>query len=306
MLKDYQSPFRFLFRHTIWRIGIGRSTPREILKRGLDSCSFKWLELNSSSVNADPFIIKRSGDYYILYEDLDYKTNFKNIRWVRIDENLDAVEHGKANGLPLYTSYPFLLEYNDAVYCMPEAHKECNISLYVASSFPNQWEKVCTLIDEVKGLDPTLHHHNETWWLFYADKADNPNEKLFLSFSKDLFGPYRPHTKNPIVVDRSSARPAGNLFNLDGTLFRLGQDCSQKYGTAVVVNEIVKLDESVYREQKSVILHPPKHWKYADGFHTLTFYDDMVAIDARTISFNYTTFLRRIISLSPKGEFLNV
>lgn len=302
MLKDYQSILRFLFRHTKWRIGVGRLTPCEIIERGLDRCSFKWLEFNNSAVNADPFIFRRNDDYYIFYEDLDYKTNFKKIRWVKIDDNLEAVEHGKAHGLPVYASYPFLLEHGDAIYCIPEAHKESNISLYKAISFPSQWEKVSTLIDSVKGVDPTLYHNGETWWIFYSDKADNPNEKLYLSFSRDLLGPYRSHPQNPIVVDRSSARPAGNLLNLNGTLFRLGQDCSQKYGTAVVVNKIVEMDESIYREQKSLVLHPQKQWKYTDGFHTLTFYDGMAAIDARTIGFNPVTLLRRILSLSPIGN----
>ena len=297
MLKNSLSLLRYLFRHTKWRIGIARSTPREILKMGLDTCPFKWLEFNNSAVNADPFIFNRNGNYYIFYEDLDYKTNLKNIRWLRIDDNLDAVEHGTANGLPSCASYPFLLTHEDSIYCIPEAHKENNISLYVANLFPSQWEKVCTLIDEVKGVDPTLYYHDEKWWLFYSDNDDNPDEKLLLSFSNDLSGPYRPHPNNPIVVDRSSARPAGNLFNLDGTLFRLGQDCSHEYGTAVVVNEVVAIDETVYREQKSIILRSLKQWRYSHGFHTLTFCDGIVAIDARTINFNYTAFLRRLISL---------
>jgi beta-xylosidase len=300
MLKNPFRLFRYLFRHTKWRIGVARSSPSEILKRGLDACLFKWLEFNNSAINADPFILHRNGNYYIFYEDLDYKTNLKNIRWIRIDDNLDPIEHGKANGLPSYASYPLLLNHKNEIYCIPEAHKENNISLYVATLFPGQWEKVCTLIDEVKGVDPTIFYHAEKWWLFYSDKDDSPDEKLLLSFSKDLSGPYRSHPNNPIVIDRSSARPAGNLFQLDGTLFRLGQDCSNKYGGAVVVNKIVAMDETVYREQKSAILRCLNQWKYTAGFHTLTFCEGMVAVDAKSINFSYATFLKRLTSIPAK------
>ena len=75
MLKNPFRLFRYLFRHTKWRIGVARSSPSEILKRGLDACLFKWLEFNNSAINADPFILHRNGNYYIFYEDLDYKTN---------------------------------------------------------------------------------------------------------------------------------------------------------------------------------------------------------------------------------------
>jgi len=297
MLKNISSLFRYLFCHTKWRIGITRATLREVFNRGLDSYSFKWLEFNNSAVNADPFVFNRNFNYYIFYEDLDYKTNIKKIRWVCIDDNLDAIEDGDVDGLPFYSSYPFLLKHDESIYCIPEAHKENNISLYVATLFPTQWQKVCTLINEVKGIDPTLYHHSGKWWLFYSDNDDNPNEKLLLSYSSNLFGPYRSHPKNPIVIDRSRARPAGNLINLDGNLFRLGQDCSHKYGKAVAVNEIVALDKYVYREEKKAILYPGKQWKYFDGFHTLSFCDNLVAVDARTIHFNLATFLQRIISL---------
>ena len=67
-----------------------------------------------------------------------------------------------------------------------------------------------------------------------------------------------------------------------------------------MVNKIVAMDETVYREQKSAILRCLNQWKYTAGFHTLTFCEGMVAVDAKSINFSYATFLKRLTSIPAK------
>jgi hypothetical protein len=49
--------------------------------------------------------------------------------------------------------------------------------------------------------------------------------------------------------DARCARPAGRLFYWNGDLYRPSQDCSGRYGSAIVINKVVRLDASEFREE---------------------------------------------------------
>ena len=71
-----------------------------------------------------------------------------------------------------------------------------------------------------------------------------------------LEGPWHPHPRNPIVSDVRGARPAGPFIHDGDRLLRPAQDCSGRYGRAVVFKEVLELSPTDYREVEVARLEP--------------------------------------------------
>jgi hypothetical protein len=103
-------------------------------------------------------------------------------------------------------------------------------------------------------------------------------DELHLYYSDSLFGPWKPHARNPIVSDVHSARPAGRLFWSNDVLYRPGQDSSQRYGYATTISQVTKLDPQDYVETEVLKICPD--WdKDIVGIHTVNLVDDIFVVD---------------------------
>jgi hypothetical protein len=99
--------------------------------------------------------------------------------------------------------------------------------------------------------------------LFYADRLD---------------GRWHYHPANPVSSDARRARPAGSLFYRDGRLFRPAQDCSVRYGYAIVLNEVLKLSKTEYQERAAETIQPS--WRPGLlGTHTINANERYEVID---------------------------
>jgi len=67
----------------------------------------------------------------------------------------------------------------------------------------------------------------------------------------------------------SKTLASGRPFMLDGRMFRPAQDCSETYGGAVNVMEIVELSPTVFREVHATRLEADPSWPYPHGLHHL-------------------------------------
>ena len=148
-----------------------------------------------------------------------------------------------------HLSYPFVFEHERAIYMLPETGEAGRVELYRAVEFPDSWRLDRVLLDGLTALDATLHIEAGLLWLF-ANIVEGHGDKgeLWLFSSRSLDGKWRPHPQNPIVTDPGTARPAGRLFRRGGVLIRPGQDCSRRYGEAVVLNRVDALSTTEYRE----------------------------------------------------------
>jgi hypothetical protein len=122
---------------------------------------------------------------------------------------------------------------------------------------------------------------DDTWWMFVNVKEEGVSvnwDECHLYYADNLFGPWKPHARNPIVSDVRSARPAGRLFRTDNGLYRPSQNSSVRYGYATTVSRVTKLSTSEYDEEKVLEILP--QWdKNVIGIHTLNVSDDIVVID---------------------------
>lgn len=199
---------------------------------------------------ADPFVYEWCGKHYIFFEAVSESRPPGEIWFVQLDQDGNASQPEPALTRAYHLSYPTIIEWRGETYLLPETSQNRSVELYRATEFPRRWELAGTLLSNVTALDSTLFERDGKLWLFTAGMGggDLRSSELFLLFADSLFGPWRPHPKNPIVRDIKRARPAGSLFYREAELIRPSQDCSKSYGHAITLNRIETLSETDYRE----------------------------------------------------------
>lgn len=265
-----------------WNIGIANVPIEEYFKRK-GEVPIKWLEpqKGGGNFNADPFGLYLDGQYYIFVENLDFKsykgkisvtTAHKEKRDIIADSN-----YRTALELPNHLSYPHVFTHRDKIYMIPENGASNNISLYVATDFPYKWEKVKTLVSNFPGVDSTIFHYNDLWWLFSTKNGKNVNSELHIWYSKDIFEEWIEHSCNPVKKDIKCTRPGGTPFVSEGILYRPAQNSLKRYGHQLAINKIVELSPDKFEEE--VVLELPGYKPYQYTFHTLSSCGDITLID---------------------------
>ena len=138
------------------------------------------------------------------------------------------------------------------------------------------------LFENVAACDATLHVHDDRWWMFVSIRDDGfrGSDELFLFYAGGPLGPWTAHPRNPIKSDVRSARPAGRLFYRGDRLIRPAQDCSETYGGALLLCEVLELTPTSYRE--AVVKRLGPGWLTGNrGFHTLSFSKRLEVIDGK-------------------------
>jgi hypothetical protein len=234
---------------------------------------------------ADPFVIKRKDKNFIFFEEYIYSKGKGDISVFEIDtETKEVSEAITVLEKPYHLSYPFIYEWDGETYMVPETSGNRTIELYEATNFPYNWDLQKVLIDNINAVDATIIHYNDKFWMFanvYVDGASSLDE-LHIFYADTLLGEWKPHQMNPVVSDASSARPAGKIYLKDGKLIRPSQDCTFSYGYAVKLNEIVELNDQIYKERFISEIKPD--WlKNNRGTHTYNFNEDIEIIDGRLL-----------------------
>ncbi|PID58120.1 hypothetical protein CSB45_05385 [candidate division KSB3 bacterium] len=231
---------------------------------------------------ADPFVVLHGGSFYVFIEEFMNELNRAHISYFTIDM------HGKCSvpkqiiQQPYHLSYPFVFMHNGTYYLIPESSENRSIELYQCVNFPEKWERVHVMMENVRAFDTTLFQRGGTWFLFtnmQVHAGTSSWDELFLFYSTELFsGHWIPHPQNPVVSDVSSARPAGRVFLYNKHLYRPSQDSSHRYGYGIKINQILTLTESEYREV--CVNHITPEWdKSIIATHTINFADRLTVID---------------------------
>ncbi len=262
-----------------WNVGFAGGGPRRLLAD--EPLDVRWLpEPRPRSFLADPFLIERDGVRALFAEDFDYVRGRGVIDALVLDADDRVVRRTRVIDAPTHLSYPFPLEIGGALYLVPENCGANEVALYRCVRFPDRWEREAALFPHFDGVDTTLFAHGGRWWAFCTRYSRGSSLALHALHAPAPRGPWTDHPLNPIVVDVASARPAGAPFVVDGALYRLGQDCSQTYGGAVVIARVDELTPLAYRETLVKRIAPPAG-RYHDGIHTISFAGDTIVVDAK-------------------------
>ena len=286
---------RFLVRHEMWNIGIVASPITAFLNPEVKP-QIHWVSRTSSSAFlADPFGIFKDDKLTILCENFDYGTSKGTISSVESAEATRPLIR-PAIVLSVHMSYPYLIVFEGEIYCIPETANAREVALFKAVEFPNRWVRVALLISDFAGVDCTVIRRDGLWWLFCVNR-DRGDHALYVWHAKDLVGPWKPHSSNPVKIDIRSARPAGTPFIHEGYLIRPAQDCSRAYGGSIVLNRVIRLTTTEFREEPIARVQADLEGSYPDGLHTLSAVGDFTLIDGKRFGFSLTALCHSVARL---------
>jgi hypothetical protein len=214
---------------------------------------------------ADPFMLQNDDTWYMFMEVMNAETKKGEIGLATSHDARAWIYHSSILNEPFHLSYPYVFEFENEFFMVPETLGAAAVCLYKADEFPSRWSCVARLL-EGRFADPSLFHYNDRWWLFVCS-TPYQHDTLRLYFAPDLTGPWIEHPKSPIVSnDKRRARPAGRIIESNNRLIRFAQDCVPQYGSSVRAFEIRELTTNNYSEVE--IEHSPILKASGNGWNT--------------------------------------
>ncbi len=219
---------------------------------------------------ADPFPVAKNGRTYLFVEEFQHRLGRGIISAVAFDDAGPVGTPQPVLEAASHLSYPFVFEHRGSTWMVPESCATGTIDLYRAAPFPDRWVKEATLLSGFDASDATLFEHDGRWWMLATvrDGGGAYSDALYAWSAHDLFGPWQPHRRNPVLVDIGHARPAGRVVRRNGKLIRPFQDCRKGYGVALGLAEITRLDDDVFAQRVEAVLHTGPLWP-GRRLHTL-------------------------------------
>jgi hypothetical protein len=265
-----------------WNVGFVEGGPRRLLSA--EPLEVRWLPRpDPMTFIADPFVVERDGVRALFVESYEYERDRGTIEALVLDEHDQVVRRAPAIDIPTHLSYPYPVEIDGELYLVPENCAGNEVALYRCERFPDRWQREAALFPAFDGVDTTLFSHEGRWWAFCTRYSHGSTLALNLFHAGSPRGPWSPHALNPVVVDVSSARPAGRPFLVDGVLYRPGQDCSESYGGGLAIARVDELTPTAYRE-KIVCRHDARSFgRWNGGIHTVSFTRGQVVVDGKLV-----------------------
>ncbi len=105
---------------------------------------------------ADPFMMFKNGKYSMFFEVMNRKTDQGDIGYA---ESTDGM-HWKYRKIVIdetfHLSYPYIFEWNNDYYLIPESHQDLSVRVYKALSFPDKWEYIGNILSGYPYVDPSI------------------------------------------------------------------------------------------------------------------------------------------------------
>ena len=240
---------------------------------------------------ADPMVFEFNGNIFIFAELYDYKLCRGTIGYTLF--NGSCFSAWKQVIVEEYhMSYPYVFCLDNEIYMLPETSEAEQLILYKAVDFPEKWEKVRIISDDVKWVDTTLLLR-ENGIIGFTKQLSEPRVDYMLTFDNEF------NLLNKVTLSKESdkMRCGGRCFRYNDEMIRVCQDCHEKYGGALIfrfcninsfaerANLTIRPDELCFN--KRILL---------DGMHTYTALNSIEVIDIKTRRFNIRNFIRRVLN----------
>ena len=196
---------------------------------------------------ADPFPFDHAGTSYLLFESVGVGSAQGRLAIATISSTGQLSDVRQLLERDYHMSYPCVIESGGEIFLLPESSAAKRVDLFRFSPFPSTLELVATPIDDVALVDTTPVLVDGIWYFFTTTTV--PFMETVLFWSRTIDGPWELHPASPVSCTVRNSRGAGKLFWRQGRLFRPTQDCSERYGFAINVNEVTRLTPTEFEER---------------------------------------------------------
>ena len=272
--KGFQSVFRYRYRWSVsfvfseWRTAVLWRVRTPVPPTG------RFL--------ADPFVWQHEGKTFCLAEDYFFGERIGRISAMEIDKQKSS-QPEVVLAEPFHLSFPYLFEFEGAVYMCPECSGSGQIRLYRSTAFPRKWEFVKAIMNDVSAADTMLFERDGRWWMLTnidrTRQGDFASELYLFSAASPLSESWVPHPANPLKIDPAGGRNAG-LLRDGNRLFRAGQvQGFDQYGAGVRLFEITALSPQEYQEQMVAEIQPGFRERL-EGTHHIASRNGVTVVDS--------------------------
>jgi hypothetical protein len=204
----------------------------------------------SATFVADPFMVYEEDRWHMFFEVMNWRSGKGEIGLATSPDGLQWAYQRIVLSEPFHLSYPYVFQWQDTYFMIPESFQAGAVRLYEATAFPTEWVFRTTLVESPYLVDPSVAHHQGHWWMWVDASPSAAHDTLRLFYSDELARGWQEHPHSPIVTgDPRNARPAGRIVDWDDRLIRFAQNCEHAYGTDVRAFEITSLTVSTYSER---------------------------------------------------------
>lgn len=177
----------------------------------------------------------------------------------------------------LHSSYPISFKYNKKIYALPNIFHDVDKIDFFVRDKTGEYQKSGHKLD-VENIDHQDFTPFEVAGRWYAFGANPACDLCRLYVADNPFGKWLEHKSSPINMGLFGSRPAGNVINHNGNMYRLAQNCQNVYGGSISIFKILKLNLNEYKEQFITELKLPESFV---AFHTFNVGKDKVLFDYR-------------------------
>lgn len=250
--------------------------------------AFKVIKNGHKGWYADPFLFDYQGKTYLFAEYFSYKVNRGVLVCSEYDEKIDEFSEFKTIITESYhLSYPFVFEYNNKFFILPESNKSSSLYLYEAVDFPYHWKRTKSILSNIRLVDTTLFEYKDELYGISMriddEHTELNNQMLLLKIDIDN---YNASEIGVITNDLSLARPGGRVIDIYNYKFFVTQDCKEDYGKALnfLKADLSDIENISLNIEKKVLpndIHTERNKKFA-GIHTYNFSERFEVVDLKS------------------------
>ncbi len=278
-----------------WNIGFVEQPATEFIhKRTLGNVH--WMKHSyQDRFFADPFIYSVDSERIVVFAE---ECEFDNPKGRLVELEVDVttkklLKRRVLLELDTHLSYPIMYREGENVYVYPENGASGCLAIYKYDASRHSLVFVKNIIEEALA-DATMVKDNDAVWMF-ATRYSASQEDLYIYKSVGETA-MQLLVETPIVAGRSSARMAGDVFEVDGVKYRPAQNCSQRYGGGLEIMRVNSIEPYVEEPFLSI---KPSSFKYNLGLHTINFSNNLCVVDGYGYLYpiigRILHFLRRIV-----------
>lgn len=216
---------------------------------------------------ADPFVHTKDAKTICFVEDYNYIDKKGSIRAIELVDAKSYVILDTVIEEPFHMSFPYLFEYDDELYMVPETSENNAIRLYKCIEYPLKWQYQKNLMSDIKVVDTMIFKHEERWWLLCNGQRDNGLSLMAFYTDNPLSGDWVEHNANPLVFDISKGRNGGVLYDRESNPIRVRQKSEfNQYGKSFSLAKIKELTINSFKEEEIKKVNP-NFFKDIKGCH---------------------------------------